>query len=95
VAELVVLDAAADLVEAPVGDTHDMERVRDPGCMIEVRGQPGPIRLGQIGCDHLDLAEPSRIRARAPSTQISGTVSGHQIDHPTLLQINQAGHIAS
>ena len=73
VAERLVLDAAADLVDAPVGDPHDMERVGDTGGVIEMRGQPGAERLGQIGGHHLDAGQPQRVGVGAPSAQVSGS----------------------
>ena len=62
-AQRLVLHPAADRVEAAVGDPHDMERVGDPAGVIEVRGQPGPERLGQIGGHHRDPRQPRRIGA--------------------------------
>ena len=71
-AERLVLHPTPDLVQAAVGDPHDMERVRDPAGVIEVRRQPGPERLGQIGGHHLDARQPVRIGVRGPSAQVSG-----------------------
>ena len=61
VAERLVLHPAADLVDAAVGDPYDVERVSDTAGVIEVRGQAGAERLGQIGGHHLDPREPVRV----------------------------------
>ena len=59
-AERLVLDPAADLVDAAVGDAHDMERIGDAGGVSEVGGQAGPERLGQIRGHHLDPGQLNR-----------------------------------
>jgi hypothetical protein len=56
-----VLDAAADLVDAAVGDAHHMKRVSHPGGVSEVRIEAGPVRLGQIGGHHPDTGQPPRV----------------------------------
>ena len=60
VAERLVLDPATDLVQAPVADPHDMERVGDAGGVVESGRQPGSERLGQIGGHHLDAGDQFR-----------------------------------
>ena len=54
-----VLHPAADLVDAAVPDPDHMKRVGDPAGVVEVRRQPGPERLGQIGGHHLDPGQPA------------------------------------
>jgi hypothetical protein len=60
VAQGLVLHPAAHLVEAPVADPHDVERIRDPGGVVEAAGEPGAVGLGQIGGHHPDALEPPR-----------------------------------
>ncbi len=92
-AEGLVLDPAADLVEAAVGDPHDMERVGDPAGVVEVRGQPGPERLGQVGGHHLDPRQPARVGVGGPSPQVGGRVALDHVDHDVPLEVDQAGGV--
>ena len=73
-----MLHSTADLVQAPVADADHVERIGDPGGMVEVRRQPGPERLGQIGGHHLDARQPLRVGVCGPSPQVSGPVA---VDH--------------
>ena len=66
---------------APVADPHDVERIRDPAGVIEVRRQPGPERLGQIGGHHGDPGQPRRVGVGGPSAQVSGPVAFDHVDH--------------
>ena len=91
--ERLVLHPAADLVDAAVGDPHDMERVGDPAGVIEVRGQAGPERLGQIGGHHLDPGQPRRVGVGGPSPQVSGSVAFDHVDHDVPLEIDQPGRV--
>ena len=59
-AEGLVLDPAPDLIDAPVPDPNDMERIGDAGGVIKVGGQAGPERLGQIRGHHLDPGQLNR-----------------------------------
>ena len=63
-AERLVLHAASNLVDAAVRDAHHVERISDAGRVVEMRGQPGPETLGEIGGDDADAGEPCRIRLR-------------------------------
>ncbi len=56
VAEGLVLNATTDLVEAAVGEAHDVEGISDPDRVIEASVEPCAVGLGQIGGHHADLA---------------------------------------
>jgi len=88
-----VLHAAADLVDATVPDPHDMERIGDAGGVIEVRGQPGPERLGQVRGHHADPGQPPGIRVGGPSPQVRRLVAFNHVDHDPRLEINQASRV--
>ncbi len=84
-----VLHAPADLVEAAVADADDVKGIGDAPGVGEVRRQPGPERLGQVGGHHLDAPKPARIGVLGPSPQVSGRVALHQVDHHLRLQVHQ------
>ena len=81
VSERLVLDPSAHLVDAAVGDAHDMERIRDADGMVEVSSDASPVALGEVGGDHLDGLEPQRVLGGAPSPQVGGCVALHHVDH--------------
>ena len=93
VAERLVLHPAADLIDAAVADPHDVERVSDTAGVIEVRGQPGTERLGQIGGHHLDPRQPGRVGVGGPSPQVSSAVAFDHVDHDVPLEIDQPGRV--
>jgi hypothetical protein len=93
VAERLVLHAPAHLVQAPVGDAHDVERVGDAPGVIEARRQPGPEALGQVGGHHPDGSHPRRVGTVDPSPQVSGAVALDHVDDHVSLQVDQAGGV--
>ena len=92
-AERLVLDPPAHLVDAAVGDSHDMKRVGDADGVVEVRGGARAIALGEVGGDDPDGSHPGGVLAGAPSAQVRGGVALHQVDHPLAIQIDEAGHV--
>jgi hypothetical protein len=74
VAQGLVLDPAPHRVEAPVADTHDVERIRDAGGVIVPADEPGPVGLGR-----------SVATTPMPSSQSRGWVSSHRRRSPALL----------
>ncbi len=93
VAERLVLDAASDLVETAVRDAHDVERIRDPACVIQVRGQSRPERLGEIGHHDFDAPKPCWVGAASPSAQVSGSFAFDHVDHDRSFEINEPSRI--
>jgi hypothetical protein len=91
-ADRLVLDAPADIVDAAVGDAHDMKRVVDADRMIEVPGRSRAIALGQVGGDDTDGPYPGRVLVGTPSAQVRGGVALHHVDDPLAVQIDQPGH---
>src|SRR5215216_6824084 len=71
VAQGLVLHAPAHGIDAAVADAHHVERVSDAAGVIEVRGQPGTERLGEIGDHHLDARQPCRVGALGASARPS------------------------
>ena len=92
-AERLVLDAPAHLVDAAVGDSDHVKGIGDPDGMVEVRRGARAIALGEVGGDHPDGSHPGRVLVGAPSAQVRGGVALDQIDHPLAIQIHQAGHV--
>src|SRR5208283_1738260 len=92
-AQRLVLDAPAHLVDATVGDSHDMKRVGDTDRMVEVWGGAAAITLGQVGGDDTDGSQPGRVLLGAPSAQVNRRVALHQVDDPLAVQIDQPGHV--
>ena len=88
-----VLHPAADLVDAAVADSHDMERISDPAGVGEPWRQAGAERLGQIGGHHLDRRQPRRVGIGGPSAQVSGAVALDHVDHDVALEIDQPGRV--
>lgn len=73
--EKIVLHSSTHGVEAPVGDSDDMKWVRHANRVIEMRAEPGPVGLRQIGGDDLDGLEPLLVGAGAPSAQVFGGIA--------------------
>ncbi len=71
-AERGVLDPAPHPVDAPVGQSHHVERICDPAGVVEMRGQSGPVRLGQIGGHRWNTF----LSFLATSSEFSNRVSG-------------------
>lgn len=76
--ERLVLHAAADLVEAPVRDLHNVEGVSDPDRVVEPACQGRPVGLGEIRRHNADLPKPLLGSAVEPGTQV---VAGVSLDH--------------
>ena len=70
-----VLDTSSHLVEAAVGDAHDVERIGDPGHMREVGVESSPVGLGQIGGHHIDARQPGLGLSGEPFPQVIGAVA--------------------
>ncbi len=92
-AERLVLDAPAHLVDAAVGDSHHMKRVGDADGVVEVRGRAVAIALGEVRGDDTDGPHPARVLLGTPSAQVRGGVALHHVDDPLAVQIDQAGHV--
>jgi hypothetical protein len=90
-AEGLVLDPAAHLIEAAVGDPHDVERVGHPDRVIEPAIQARAVGLGQVGRHHAHAGEPRRRLAIEPGSQRRGAVSRDHVDHDLGPQVDQAG----
>lgn len=73
-AEGVVLDASADLIQLRVRQLHDVEWVSDLGCVGKHRVEHGPIRAGQIQRRPPDQSPPLRGALTEPLAR-PGTVS--------------------
>jgi hypothetical protein len=66
------LDPAPHTVDAPVRHPHDVERVGDAAGVVEMRGQSGPVRLGQSGGHRWNTF----LSFLATSSEFSNRVSG-------------------
>ena len=87
-AEGLVLDSAADLVDAAVPDPHHVKGVGHLAGMSQTRRQPGPERLGQVGGHHLDASQSGwalPVHRRRSAAALPSTMS---MDMP--LEIAQA-----
>ena len=92
-AQRLVLDAPAHLVDAAVGDSHDMKRVGDADGMIEVRRGARAIALGEVSGDDTDGSHPGRVLLGTPSPQVRGGVSLHHVNDSFAVQVDEAGHV--
>ena len=70
-----------------------MERIGDPDGVIEVRRQPSPERLGQIGGHDFDPGEPGRVGICGPSAQVNSGVALDHVDQPATFQIDKTGRV--
>ena len=89
--EGLVLDPPADLVDHAVGHPCHVERVGDPGGVGKVRGEPGPVGVGQVEGDDLDAPLPPFRPSRRPSSQLGGTSPFEQVDHEASVQVDEDG----
>jgi len=90
VAEELVLHAPAHGVEAPVGDSHDMEGIGHSHGMVEVGAQSGSVGLRQVGGDDPHTSQPLLVGASAPPAQVTGGVAFHHVNHLLALQVDEA-----
>jgi hypothetical protein len=93
VAECLVLDPAADLVQTPVGDSHDVEGIGHPPGVIEIGRQPGPEALGQVHGHDLDPCDPSGVGASDPTPQVRGTVALDHVDEAVAAEVDESGGV--
>jgi hypothetical protein len=91
--EGLVLHPPPDLIDAAVGDPHDVKRIGDAAGVIEMRRQSGAERLGQIRRHHGDPAEPRRVSVLGPAPQVIGAVAFHHVDHDVTPEVDQAGRV--
>ena len=73
--EEIVLHSSAHGVEASVGDSDDVKGIGHANRVIEMRAEPGPVGLRQIGGDDLDALEPLLVGAGAPAAQVFGGIA--------------------
>jgi hypothetical protein len=68
-----------------------MKRIRHPHRVVEVRGQPGPVGVGEVDRHRLDADQPVRPLGRAPTAQIRCGVAFRQVDQDPGVGIDQTG----
>ena len=92
-AERLVLHPPTHLVQAPVPDAHDVERIGDADGVVQLGRQPGPEGLRQVGGHHLDASDPLRIGVLGPSPQVSGRIALDHVDEDLGPKIDQTGGV--
>jgi hypothetical protein len=92
-AEGVVLDPAADLVDAPVGQGDDVEAVRHQGRVGDTGGEGVPVSSERVDRGHRDLIPP---RLGSPLEPVGHDFPGAALDNvhqAAPVNVDHPGHI--
>lgn len=92
-AEGLVLNPAADLVQAAVGDPDYMKRISHPCGVGKIGIEPRTVGLVKIASYGANSGEPVLFAAGEPPSEVLGRVSTYQIDHPVAIKVNHAGSV--